>query len=365
MSAKIITVHNVNHALLEGLWWLKVAGAVEDSRNGRVLVAPGPVITETQKPKQRVLFSARRDCNPFFHLLESMWMLAGRNDTASLTKFVARMQEFSDDGVTLNGAYGYRWREHFGYDQLAEIIHELTKNPTTRRCVLTMWDGGSYVADGDLIKATVGSKDVPCNTHIYFRRRDKLLDMTVLCRSNDAVWGAHGANAVHFSVLHEYVALRVGCEVGTMYQVSNNYHMYADRPDTKNLYYMAPGDDRANDHVLYAVDDRYGSGTQTVPLLQYKEDHVGLDDDIGLWFDVWQHCGAEQLGILQHEANSLYFRNVFMPLMVLHARYKEGLFANAFEANDWMANHLSGAIDWHQAGAEWVHRRLAKKASTA
>jgi thymidylate synthase len=55
-----------------------------------------------------------------------------------------------------------------------------------------------------------------------------VLDLTVLCRSNDVVWGAYGANAVHFSVLQEYLAGRIGVDVGVMYQFSNNYHGYVD-----------------------------------------------------------------------------------------------------------------------------------------
>ena len=54
----------------------------------------------------------------------------------------------------------------------------------------------------------------------------EVLDLTVCCRSNDVVWGAYGANAVHFSFLQEYLAGRMGVGVGTMYQLSNNFHGY-------------------------------------------------------------------------------------------------------------------------------------------
>jgi hypothetical protein len=54
------------------------------------------------------------------------------------------------------------------------------------------------------------------------------LDLTVCCRSNDALWGAYGANAVHFSILQEYLAAKIGCGIGTYYQFSNNFHVYVD-----------------------------------------------------------------------------------------------------------------------------------------
>ena len=42
------------------------------------------------------------------------------------------------------------------------------------------------------------------------------------------IWGAYGANAVHMSILLEYMAARIDCAVGTYYQFSNNLHAYVD-----------------------------------------------------------------------------------------------------------------------------------------
>lgn len=239
---------SVNGALAEGLLTLASSrkSTDEQSRNGPVRVARGPVITETLRPMERVLFSPMRNANPFFHLFESLWMLSGRNDLPWLAQYNKQMAAYSDDGgKTQPAAYGFRWREHFGYDQIDEVVDHLTRDPRSRRAVLAMWDPwgihqtaeGQFGMFGDLLSAE-DSKDVPCNTHVYFQlRTDKAgthLDMTVCCRSNDALWGAHGANAVHFSVLQEYVAARLTCsldftiQVGKMVQFSNNYHVYPE-----------------------------------------------------------------------------------------------------------------------------------------
>ena len=37
---------------------------------------------------------------------EAAWMLSGRNDVASVSKYVDGVKRFSDDGVTFFGAYG-------------------------------------------------------------------------------------------------------------------------------------------------------------------------------------------------------------------------------------------------------------------
>ena len=52
--------------------------------------------------------------------------------------------------------------------------------------------------------------------------------MTVCCRSNDMIWGALGANAVHMSILQEYIASRIGASVGIYTQFSNNLHAYTE-----------------------------------------------------------------------------------------------------------------------------------------
>src|SRR4051812_36910906 len=113
----VIKAVGVNDALVSGLWWLNATGELSESRNGRVLVSPEPVITEYQEPTQRVLLNPVRDANPFFHLLESMWMLAGQNDVRFVQHYAANMKAFSDDQTTLHGAYGHRWRHALGYDQ--------------------------------------------------------------------------------------------------------------------------------------------------------------------------------------------------------------------------------------------------------
>lgn len=154
---------------------------VMPSRVGEILRIREPVTITYENPTQRVLFNSARDCNPFFHLYESLWMLAGREDLAPLQYYVSTFGNFSDDGRTLHGAYGYRWRHQFGYDQLEEIVKEIRSNPWTRRCVLQMWDAkDTKVEDptsdyrskpdkySDPWMAVNGGKDVPCNLCALF-----------------------------------------------------------------------------------------------------------------------------------------------------------------------------------------------------
>src|SRR5690606_25634418 len=112
--------------------------------------------------------------------------LAGRNDVAPLAYYNSRMTEFSDDGETFNGAYGYRWRHGkidgespvwserndlnvkggHGIDQLQILIQHLKTNPNSRRAVLQMWN-----VEDDLLKVD-SSKDVCCNLSACFSIRN-------------------------------------------------------------------------------------------------------------------------------------------------------------------------------------------------
>ena len=218
----------------------------EDSRNGPVLRIPQPVTICFKNPLQRVLLNVERDCNPFFHLYEALWMLAGRNDVESLDYFNSNMKNYSDNGKTFNGAYGFRWRRapmrsvgrivENNLDQLEALVQHLYDFPHTRRAVLQMWN-----VEDDLLKVN-DTNDVCCNLSVIFSLRKEMeppryhLDMTVTNRSNDLIWGTLGANVVHFSFLQEYMASRLDLMfdkdmrppvfVGRYYQFTNNLHVY-------------------------------------------------------------------------------------------------------------------------------------------
>lgn len=350
----IITAGSVNEAFVRGLRLLNNSGSHEESRNGPVIVAPGPVVTHTTDPTQRVLFGAKRDANPFFHLFESLWMLAGRNDLPWLAQFNKGMANYSDDGGdTQPGAYGHRWRKWFHYDQLEVIVQHLTEKPGSRRAVLTMWDAWPLAMDkdgvwkgGDLEKVDT-SADVPCNTNIFFSIRDgELLDMSVQCRSNDAVWGAHGANAVHFSILQEYMAARLDLGVGHMYQYSFNYHAYP------GALKHTPAE-LAND----AADmDAYRSGEVTSTPL-FDSDSVGGAFERELaWFMNVATPGNE--GLAYPTFTERLFIDLALPMLHAWQAHKAKDYPLARKHIRTMPN----GCDWQRACDLWLARRQANHA---
>lgn len=235
----VIDSRNVHEALPEGVRAIEEGlkhGTVvrQDSRNGPVFRAATPVTTRYRRPAERVIFHSERDANPFFHFMEGLWMLAGRNDVEWISQFNKSFAQFSDDGETFHGAYGARWRQHWEIllqdkdswqmdtiDQIETAVNLLKTNNLDRRVVIQMWDPRV-----DLARE---GKDFPCNLTICVSVSvHGCLDMMVTCRSNDIVWGAYGANAVHMSMLQEYMAAAVGVPIGEYWQVSYNWHAYEE-----------------------------------------------------------------------------------------------------------------------------------------
>ncbi len=346
----IVSARNVNQALPLALELLSAVGKPRASRNGPVLYSRNPTTTIYEKPAERVVFWPERDANPFFHLYESLWMLGGRDDVESLASMVPRMRSFSDDGTTLHGAYGHRWRHHFKTDQLDDIVNRLRRLPDDRRCVLSMWDARSDL-DHD-------GRDVPCNLLATFQISDSgRLDMMVANRSNDVVWGCYGANAVHFSVLQEYVATSVGVPVGIYWQVSANWHGYLNTFEPlrdsllTGLYeFVSSSGDSAN-NLVYAVGalDPYAQGV-VAPYPLMSEPREQWDRDLKVFL---------QTRGLQGYYRDPFFTEVAAPMAWAHTIYKQMAGEDKFDATQERLSTVM-ASDWRRAAIDWVERRRAK-----
>jgi hypothetical protein len=339
---KVINARNVHQALPEALYQLLyVDGRKRESRNGPVTVFQEPVTTVYQKPTERVMFWPERDCNPFFHLYESLWMLGGRNDVESVAKYAERMRTYSDDGLTLHGAYGFRWREHFAKDQLSIISGAMRNDFTDRRQVLSMWD-----ANADLGR---DGKDLPCNLQCGFMITDDgELDMIVTNRSNDIVWGAYGANAVHFSYLQEYIAAQIGVSVGRYRQMSWNFHGYdATVGGVKHLSQIAQevaisGPEGWREHCPYTA-----GLVQPYPLVNIHPD--AWDEDL-------EDFLSGDPGIPYADP---FFIEVAEPMREAHAMYKSAPADEKYDATLRVLERVK-ATDWKLAAVQWIERRQAK-----
>ena len=337
----VINCRNVNDGFIKAMDMLSFDQQdIRESRAGNVIEHDVPVATVYEKPYERVLFEEIRDANPFFHFMEGLWMLAGRNDLEFVKQYNQRMSEYSDDGKTLHGAYGWRWIDYFQktpvnkVNQLEIIIRRLKEDPTDRRCVLQMWDPVQ-----DLDRKGV---DVPCNTTIYFKVRNNELLMTVCCRSNDAIWGTFGANIVHMSMLHEYMASAIGVSIGAYTQVSDSFHAY-----TKVFEDMHTKLEESDVFDFYSMK-HFENPYENRAINYYP---MVNSDNIEEWNkDLYKFL--ERKPFEDIDFNDIFFSHVAAPLQDAWFLHKQG------ETDDAMSEVQNCiATDWATAGFDWLLRR--------
>ena len=342
-------VNDSFQALVEGIHKESIKTVRSPSRVGGVLQIPDPVTLTYSKPLERVLFNSVRDCNPFFHVYEALWMLAGRNDIAPLDYYSSGYgkQVRDGDSTVANGAYGYRWREadvldeDVKYvDQLNIIINHLRAKPESRRAVLSMWN-----VEDDLLKID-SSRDVCCNLSVCFSTRKvadansacfgtpcpQVLDMTVFNRSNDLIWGNLGANFVHFTMLQEYMACCLGVGMGEYHQISNNLHCYTERWTPEE--WLA---DRSGGYI---------PAFRHIPLVRDQEMF-----DVEVQDFVTMNSQLPETLVDDHWAEP-FLGDVAQPMMNAFHCHKERKYA---EALGWARS--IGADDWMKAATEWIQRR--------
>lgn len=316
---------NVNVCFQEALWLMKVSGVEMNSRNGAVKMLPEPVCITYENPMRRVLFSKKRDANPYFHFMEALWMLHGGRDVEFLSQFNSGISRYSDDGKVFHGAYGHRWIHYFGVNQLNLLAEELKRDPESRRAVLGMWD-----PEADMAIAIQGGKDVPCNTHAYFAIRPHGLDITVCNRSNDLVWGALGANAVHFAFLLEWMAWRIGTKVGHYHQITNNLHIYEQH------WWML------TDPEVIAHNPEYPASS--LPMVEQSISHRLFDIELDRFITRHEHREMDHYVIP-------FFQSIAKPMMLSWQARKRKL-GTGLPQLEKMAG-----CDWQLTCAEWISRR--------
>lgn len=164
---------------------------------------------ELTDPACNVITSPVRRLSYTFMVAEFLWMILGRNDVASVSRYNKKIADFSDDGHTFYGAYGPKI-----VDQLEYVIRTLTRDPDSRQAVMTIW----RESPGQTL-------DVPCTIMFQFMIRDQRLQMIAYMRSND-VWLGFPYDLFNFTMIQQYVAGLLGVKPGKYTHMVGSLHMY-------------------------------------------------------------------------------------------------------------------------------------------
>ncbi len=156
---------------------------------------------------------------PHIAAAELAWFLSGTKDLTWLRKYASIWDKFTVHGQPkVENAYGYRWRHHFGRDQIAAAVEALRENPTDRRVYVGAWDPGQ---DG----LGVPSVNVPCPVGFSLYALGPSLHMSVTMRSLDTFVGLP-YDVMDFALLLKAFAQELDLGCGTMRLTAHHVHLY-------------------------------------------------------------------------------------------------------------------------------------------
>lgn len=162
-------------------------------------------------PRARLIVAEKRPLNLAYCIGNFFYQMAGVDDVESIAYYNPIAKKFSDDGTTLHGTYGPRI-----FKQLKSAIKLLEKDPSTRRAVVTIFDGR---IDHE------PSNDIPCPISMQFLVRDEKLICISSFRSQNVLM-VYPYDIFLFTMLHEWVAVHSGFELGEHIQQNGSYHIY-------------------------------------------------------------------------------------------------------------------------------------------
>ena len=131
--------------------------------------------------------------------------------------------------MIVKAAYGYRWRKHFGRDQLMLGIEALRANPSDRRVYISAWDPS---LDGLGAK---GQLNVPCPVGFTLSVLDGKLNSTYMLRSSDVFVGLP-YDVMGHALLMDMVAASLGIGLGHMTFTLAHPHIYDVHFDMVNHF---------------------------------------------------------------------------------------------------------------------------------
>lgn len=161
---------------------------------------------------------------------ELLWFLQGDTNVRYLQENKVRIwNEWADENGDLGPVYGKQWRSWTGadgrtHDQIAGVIAEIRRNPTSRRLVVSAWNVG------DLDEMALQ----PCHTLFQFHVQDERLSCQLYQRSADVFLGVP-FNIASYALLTHMIAQVCDLEVGDFVHTIGDAHLYLDHLEATDL----------------------------------------------------------------------------------------------------------------------------------
>lgn len=154
---------------------------------------------------------------------ELLWFIAGETNVRSLQAHgVSIWDEWADEQGELGPVYGAQWRrwgaaDGSEIDQLAEVVAEIRRNPSSRRLVVSAWN----VAELPRMKLP------PCHLLYQFDVTEGRLSCGMYQRSCDLFLGVP-FNIASYALLTLIVAQVTGLQPGELVVSMGDVHLYSN-----------------------------------------------------------------------------------------------------------------------------------------
>lgn len=154
-------------------------------------------------------------------IAEQIWFISGsRKPSEFLNDYTHIWDDFANIDGVVSTAYGWRWRHHFGRDQLGLLVKLLQKEPSSRQAVVSMWDPAN-----DGLSTTLHKKNIPCPYTFTVNIVGGLLNLHLIVRSNDMMLGCPH-DVAGFALLQRILAQKLKVGVGKYTHSISHAHIY-------------------------------------------------------------------------------------------------------------------------------------------
>jgi thymidylate synthase len=178
---------------------------------------------------------------------EVVWMITGKKHLEFLRRYTKVWDEFAEDDGTVQAAYGHRWRNYFGRDQLIDLITHLHEEPSSRQAVVMMWDPAT-----DGLRAPK-RKNVPCPFTWVGNIIGGKFNLHLIIRSNDMMLG-NPHDTAGFALLQAIIAQELGVEVGKFTLSISHAHIYGNHFEQAEE--LLTREDHVHDEIMCKLPEK-------------------------------------------------------------------------------------------------------------
>jgi thymidylate synthase len=176
-------------------------------------------INATFEPAQEFPLLTLRKIPLKLFIAEMVWYLQGVKELDFFQQYSRIWDDFMDEGNVAESGYGYRWRNHFGRDQISSLVTMLERDPSSRQGVVVTWDANNDGLD------SAPKKNVPCVPMWVANIISGKLNLHFTFRSNDIMLGMPH-DIAGFAILQAILAQKLGVQVGKLHYSGIHCHIY-------------------------------------------------------------------------------------------------------------------------------------------